>query len=122
MATEIYKDTRKTAKPVAAGVINIVVGAGCILCALGMIGTGAFSGWIFPAAYFNFNFWPLLMTIMRLPGAAMGGVAILGGVFGLQSRRWGWALAGSIVTLFVSNVLGIVTVVLTALSKDEFNS
>jgi len=45
---------------------------------------------------------------------------IVGGVFALQRRRWGWALAGSIIAIFRTNVLGILSTIFVSMAKDEF--
>ena len=45
---------------------------------------------------------------------------IIGGVFALQRRRWGWALAGSIIAIFRTNVLGILSTIFVSIAKDEF--
>jgi hypothetical protein len=45
---------------------------------------------------------------------------IIGGVFALQRRRWGWALAGSIIAIFGMLPLGIASTVLVIMAKEEF--
>jgi hypothetical protein len=45
---------------------------------------------------------------------------IIGGVYALQRRRWGWALAGSIIAIFRTSVLGILSTIFVAMAKDEF--
>jgi hypothetical protein len=47
-------------------------------------------------------------------------LALVGGIFAVQRKMWGWALAGSIATALMSNVLGVVSIVLVAVSKPEF--
>jgi len=53
-------------------------------------------------------------------------LALVGGIFALQRRRWGWALAGSIAAVFASIPIlrflpvGIVAIIFTAIAKDEF--
>ncbi len=117
MSEPIVPDVRKTAKPTAAGILSIISGTGCVLGGLG-IGLaaavfGAFAGFycLFPSILFSFT---------AIPVIALGTLSIIGGVFSLQRRRWGWVLAGSIAALLVSHVLGLMATVLTALSKDEF--
>ncbi|HSW58568.1 MAG TPA: hypothetical protein VLH15_09210 [Dehalococcoidales bacterium] len=117
MSTQIAPEIGRTAKPVVAGILSIIVGAGCILGSLGISAAaavlGTLSGFI---CFFPGMLWPFL----ALPFLAAGVLAVIGGVFNLQRRHWGWALAGSITALLVSNILGLIAVVLTALSKDEF--
>jgi hypothetical protein len=107
----------KTAKPIVAGIFNIVIGSICMLCVLGLAIAAAVLAPIssdLPAPIW----W--LLSIIAVPIAALGIVSIVGGVYAIQRRMWGWALAGSITTAFISNVLGIVAIVLTAVSRDEF--
>jgi hypothetical protein len=61
-----------------------------------------------------------LLVIIAVPLAVLGAVSLVGGLFSLRRKNWGWALAGSITTLLVSQVLGIVSIVLIALAKNEF--
>lgn len=60
----------------------------------------------------------------RLPIAIALGIlailAIVGGVYILKRKIWGLALAGSIAAIFGSFPLGIAGLVLTILSKKEF--
>ncbi|MCL2149674.1 MAG: hypothetical protein FWH51_01915 [Dehalococcoidia bacterium] len=49
-------------------------------------------------------------------------VSLIGGIFAIKRKRWGWALAGSICSALVSNVFGIVAIVFVAMSKKEFTS
>ncbi len=109
----------RTAKPIVAGVFNVVIGSICLLGVLGLI--------IGAAVVAPLNLvgdWPLaisaLLIIIAVPLAVLGGVTLVGGVFSLQRRNWGWALAGSVAALLVSQVFGIVSTVLVAVSRDEF--
>jgi hypothetical protein len=117
MAIQTIPVSHKTAKPLVAGIFNIFIGSCCLLCVLG-IGIAAtvvstFSNEI-PVSV------PGLFALIALPAAAIGIISIIGGVFEIQRRSWGWALAGSITTTLVSNPLGITSIVLTAVSKNEF--
>jgi len=49
-----------------------------------------------------------------------GILPIIVGKYALQRRNWGLALAGSIVAIFGSSLMGIAATILTALLKDEF--
>ena len=52
--------------------------------------------------------------------AIIGILAIVGGIYALRRKIWGLALAGSIAAFFPSWILGLTAIVLTALSKNEF--
>jgi hypothetical protein len=109
----------KTAKPTVAGILNILVGS---VCLLGVLGLGIAAIAITPLNIVSDLPFAVsaLLVIIAIPLAVLGGISLAGGIFSLQRRMWGWALAGSITTLIVSNVLGIVSLVLTALSRNEF--
>jgi hypothetical protein len=109
----------RSAKPAIAGVLNIVSGSFCLLAVLGLVIAA-----VVVAPFSQVGDLPLavsaLLIIIALPLALLGAVSVVGGVFSMQRRMWGWALAGSIATLLVSQLLGIISLVLTALSRREF--
>jgi len=45
---------------------------------------------------------------------------ILGGVYALQRRKWGWALAGSIIAIIGVFPLGVLSTIFVLMAKDEF--
>jgi hypothetical protein len=61
-----------------------------------------------------------IFTALSLPFAIVGILAIVGGIYALQRKIWGLALAGSIAAFFPSWILGLPAIVFTALSKKEF--
>lgn len=117
MSMQVSPAAQKTAKPIVAGVFNIVVGTFCMLGVLAIILSAIIVTPFSPDVPFHFGYF---FALFSLPLAAIGVISIVGGVYNLQRRAWGWALAGSITTALASNVLGIVSIILTALSKDEF--
>lgn len=111
--------SEKTAKPTVAGILNIIVGALCLMGVLGLVIAAVVMSPLNMVSDLPFAVSALLLVIAA-PLAVLGGVSLVGGIFSLQRRMWGWALAGSIATLLVSNVLGIISLVLTSLSRNEF--
>ena len=103
-----------TAKPIVAGILNIVVGAGAVL------GTIVMGIIILVADAFAGEGLGWLVPLVGIPLLILAAVAITGGVYAVKRRRWGWALAGSIATALMSNLLGIVSIILVAISKEEF--
>ena len=114
MSTQTSFQEKPTAKPVVAGIFNIVVGALCLFAALG-VGIAAIV-----VGSLSIPFVTTVLLIILVPILVLGVVAVLGGVYATQRRMWGWALAGSIATALVSNVLGVASIVLVAVSKGEF--
>ncbi len=105
----------KTWKPTAAGVLAIVAGALTVLTALAL-------SLLMPiAATSRYTMAPVAaFGILWLAG---GVVAIIGGIFALQRRHWGLALAGAICALLPpATLLGIVSTMFVALSRDEFEA
>jgi hypothetical protein len=122
MSTEVYPVAQKTAKPIVAGIFNIVIGSGCML---GVLGLGLFAAFTLPFVgdpfRGDFFFSAFVFPMIGVPLAVLGVLSIIGGIFGIQRRHWGWALVGSIAAAFTSTLLGIASIVLIAVSKDEFS-
>lgn len=64
----------------------------------------------------------VIYFIMAILSALMGALAIVGGVFALRKRHWGWALAGSIASTLTFFPCGIPAIIFTAMGKPEFQS
>jgi hypothetical protein len=109
----------RTAMPTIAGILNVAVGGICLLGVLGLLIAA-----IVVAPFNTVSDLPFavsaLLLIIAAPLAVLGSVSLVGGIFSLQRRLWGWALAGSITTLFLTQVFGVISIVLTALSRKEF--
>jgi len=117
----------KTWKPVAAGILNIISGAVGLIAVLGLIiailVTGGFA---IPGTEAVPIFVPSLLTGIAVPLAIFSMLCLAGGIYAIQRKLWGLALAGSIAAIFASIPLlgglpvGITATILTALSKNEF--
>ena len=111
-----------------AGVLNIVSGAMSLLGISGVIiviatlGSGQFFQDAFYEAGFSgeIGFIQAILVVAAIFLAIVGTLSLVGGLYGLQRKRWGWALAGSISTTLGSTPLGIAAIIFTALSRDEF--
>jgi len=112
----------KTSKPTVAGVFNIITGALGILGAIAMfIGFSVVSGgWGIPGMGAIPAFVPGIVLGTAIPSLLIAVLALVGGIFAVQRKRWGWALAGSIAAIVVFLPLGIASTVLSAQSKSEF--
>jgi hypothetical protein len=107
----------KTAKPIVAGVFNIIFGAGYLM---GVLGLFSFSLSLIPFEIGVPNIAGAAAAVISIPLTIAGVISIVGGVFCLLRRSWGWALAGSITSIFLSHLFGIIAIILVAVSKDEF--
>ena len=123
---------QKTWKPTAAGILNIIAGVLSLLGAIGVIIGSVFVsvgsapllayGWGDLAALLGIgrNLLIIIMVIVAFFLANIGMWPLLGGIYALQRKKWGLALAGSIVAILGSTPLGIAATIFIALSKDEF--
>jgi uncharacterized membrane protein len=105
-------NVKKTGKPIAAGILNIVIGVLGILGATTAISEIPSISYLVILAVFAKIYCIFLLLFSVL--------ALVGGIFGVQRKHWGWALAGSIAAILPFLPLGIATTVLTAMSKEEF--
>ena len=107
-------DVKKTCKPVAAGVLDIISGSLGILCAVLLVIP------IVILEVLDERLAGHILITIAVICAITCALAIIGGAFALRRKFWGLALAGSIAALIPIPIFGITAVILTALSKDEF--
>ena len=110
-------DKQRTPMPIIAGILLIVSAGFKLLLLLGVIGASIFA--IFPVTSFPINT-VVLVPIVMVPLIAWIGLALVGGIFSLQRKRWGLALTGAIVAILPFSLLGIAATILVTLSKNEF--
>ena len=118
----------KTWKPTTAGILNLITGAISIFGVIGLaVALTAASTWGFildavPAEELPFT--ASLVSIVLIVALVLSVIEavfpILGGVFAVQRKHWGWALAGSIIAILALLPLGILATIFVALSKNEF--
>ena len=113
---------KKDWMPVVAGVLQIVSG----VCAF--IGAGAVA---FSAAMFQWvpdmqeedvpvDLLTWLVVSLALFLGLLAAVGIIGGVFSVRRRGFGWAMAGSISALFTVMLLGVAALILVLVGEREF--
>ncbi|MGA2671429.1 MAG: hypothetical protein ABSF21_08490 [Dehalococcoidia bacterium] len=102
----------KTWKPTTAGIFSIIAGVinmiwGILVATMVGFVTGFFGmGWL---------------STIGAPAIVFGIIAIVGGIYALQRKIWGLALAGSICALVgPAGILGILAIIFVALGKSEF--
>jgi hypothetical protein len=89
---------KRTWKPTASGILNIVVGVSGISLVMAIS--------IGYQSLYGLAFLPLAIP------------PLVGGLYALRRRRWWVTLACSIIGFFP---IGVAAIILIALSKDEFN-
>jgi hypothetical protein len=107
---------KETWKPTTAGILDIIAGSFGVIAALALVLVGGIVRFVPKCPPF---LGPIFAAV-SVPVVLIGILAIVGGVYALRRKIWGLALAGSIAAFFPSWVLGLTAIVLTALSKDEF--
>ena len=113
----------KTNKPTTAGILNIITGALGVIWAICLfIGYAVVSGACVVPGGIGYipEFVPGIVLGMAIPTLILAILALVGGIFAVQRKQWGWTLAGSIAAILVFFPLGIPATVFTAQSKKEF--
>lgn len=117
-----------TWKPIVAGVLNVTVGVvtlmGTFFMAMLLVGIG---GGILAIGRIAdlIPFWFSVsvegfLVIAAIILVVLSALPLWGGIYAIQRKNWGWALIGSILAIFSSAIVGIISTVLISLSKDEF--
>jgi hypothetical protein len=106
---------------ITAGMFDLFVATGLVIDVL-VTGTAN----IFTAAEISpltMQTFTALIKVLAVYLAVVGMLAVVGGMFAVQRKNWGLAMAGSIAALvsFGGAVLGIPAVVFTAISRREFS-
>ena len=122
------RQIEKTWKPKAAGILSIISGSAGLVAVFGLIiAISITGGFIIPGTEHIPKFVASILIGITIPLAALSGLSLVGGIYTLQRRMWGLAIAGSISSIFSSVPLlgglpvGIAAIVLTVLSRNEFD-
>jgi hypothetical protein len=115
----------KTWKPVAGGILNIVAGVSSLI---GFIVVIISIGFIdSPFLWDSLDLDPIsagvvqtVLVIIAIVTFITGVLPLIGGIYSLQRKRWGLALAGSIAAIIGTTILGILSVIFIAMAKNEF--
>jgi len=117
-----------TWKPVVAGILDIALGILNLFCMFMIIGLiVAFGSGILTIARIAALI-PIWLSgivqgaliILAILLAVSSSLPLIGGIYAIQRKSWGLALAGSIVAILPAAPLGITSTILIALSKNEF--
>lgn len=125
-AEDAANTASRTVLPTVGGILSIISGTlGLVTIALLLTFVSIFGTSIARDVLSSLGFWqtglPLtIIGIIAIPLLCVNIVAIVGGIYAIQRRGWGVALAGAICSVFPSQVLGILAVVFIAISRKEF--
>jgi hypothetical protein len=109
---------KKTALPMMGGILAIVSGGFKLLGLLSLI-IASFFVTASPAPVCGLGEATILL-IITMPLAILGTLAIVGGIYALRRKMLGLALAGSIAAFLPWSFLGLASIILIVLSKNEF--
>jgi len=108
---------KRTSMPLIAGILAIIAGGLKLFSVLGLIAFSFFA--IAPPTITRIG--PLTLFLGAfIPLVILTALAIVGGVFAIQRKRFGIALTGAIAALLPFSLLGLASVILLAISKEEF--
>ena len=112
----------RTARPVVAGIFNIITGSLGLMCALAVFLLFVVLGIGIDDYYLVFSEFitAFILTVVIIV-ALFSLLVVVSGLYALERKYWGLALAGSIVAVFGFFPLGIPALVLIALSRYEFD-
>ena len=115
----------KTWKPVAGGILNIIAGVSSLIGFIVVIISIVFIG--SPFFWDSLDIDPIsagviqtVLVIVAIVTLVTGVLPLIGGIYSLQRKRWGLALAGSIAAIIGTTILGILSVIFIAMAKNEF--
>lgn len=102
----------RTWKGTTAGILTIIGG----ICGIAIGATVATLGTAFMLGI------PGVEMIAGIGGGmiATGVIALIGGIFALRRKAWGFALAGAILALFPIIPLGVLSIIFVSMAKKEF--
>ena len=109
---------KRTWKPTTAGILSIIAGVPAIGIAvlIGVAGT--------TMALTRMNMFPFMPNILviAIPLLILGILAITGGIFSIQRKKWGLALTGALCALVPPlSILGVLAIIFVVMGKDEFS-
>jgi hypothetical protein len=113
-----------------AGALNIISGAIHLFGAVFVLIFGWLGDGVFNILWYGMVGTPLtpltqplpqeIQGIVAIPVLILGLLAVLGGIYSIKRGAWGLALSGSICGTLLTWFLGIPAIILTIISKREF--
>jgi hypothetical protein len=116
---------QKTSRPQTAGILSVISGAiGLLGSFVGLVrilvlsvnGTLADHNFVVFGHTIAHSIYVSIVLSIFISGI----IALVGGICAIRRKIWGMALAGSIASMYLITVVGLVSVILTGLSHDEF--
>ncbi len=117
---ESPEPVRRTWMPTTAGILSLIAGILNLIAAAVGFGTSFMMGrW---GMMGDWGWGMMGPGAIGIPLIILGIISIIGGIFAIQRRLWGLALAGAICALFPPPVVvfGILSIIFVAMGKKEF--
>jgi len=118
----MQNNVQKTAMPTAAGILSIISGAGHLIAFIVLLTIGVV--WVSMPDFRGYPYfeWPTAVFVtLAIIFLITGVIIIIGGVYTLQRKHWGLALAAAILSFIPFNLIGLAAIILVAMSKREFD-
>lgn len=113
----------KPPKPIIAGSLSMFSGGISLIGFIGLLIASIALGWIaadvtgwLPGMNIALSILIILCVFLLFIGV----LALQGGIYAVQRKKWGLALVGSLCALIPTFVLGLAAIIVITLSKDEF--
>ena len=114
----------------AAGYLNVISGVTHLLGAIFILIFGWLGDGVFNILWYGMVGTPLtpitqpvsqeLQSILAIPVIIFSTIAIIAGIFAIKRRKWSIVLIGSISGTLLTWFLGLPAILLTIMSKNEF--
>lgn len=109
--------TKQTAIPIIGGVLAIAAGGLKLLVLIGLVIASIFA--VAPQGDFPVNI-GILALLVIIVLAILSILAIVGGIYALHRKKFGLAVTGAITAFLPFSLIGLASIVLISLSRDEF--
>ncbi|MDD4874141.1 MAG: hypothetical protein PHE15_04120 [Dehalococcoidales bacterium] len=112
--------------PVAGGILNIASGligliATAFLVAFSVtLGASIAREVLSSLGFLQIGIPITIIWLFAIPMLIISVVSIIGGVYAVNKRNWGLALAGAMCSIVPSQVIGVIAVIFIVISKKEF--
>lgn len=113
MAGPQYQQRKESATPVAGGVLILIASLGYLVWG-GLVAAGSTVGLV-PS--FGATAWGIVCGLIMI---VLGVISFLGGVYAIGRKNFNFALIGGI--FVIPSIIGLIGLILVAVSKDEFVS
>lgn len=117
-----------TSRARAGGVLILIAGVLAVLMGIGGIALASMnpdSYGLVPPSGVTVEEIQEILAVLGIAAFILGFIGVIGGMFAIQKRRFGWAIVGGVTALLgigflIGAALAIIGLILIALSKDEF--